>query len=347
MFERRNLWKTLLILFSLLAASFSLYIWQILRTPNLRTNSDKDFYLLIPSTSATFETVWDSLAAHQVVKDEVSFKFLAKLTDYDENVKPGRYRIKPNSGNYATLKMLKNGDQTPVRLTFNNIRLKSDLVHKVGTRFEFDSTQFAARLDNDSICRFYGFTRETILCMFLPNTYEIFWTTPVDKVFGRMKSEYDKFWTAERKAKARALGMTPVEVSILASIVEAESKKQDEKPRVAGVYINRLADNEPLQSDPTVIYALQNFGIRRLLNAQLRYPSPYNTYLNTGLPPGPINLPDLKSIDAVLNYERHPYKYFCASPQLNGYHIFAVTYEEHLVNARMYQAALNQLGIKK
>jgi UPF0755 protein len=347
MFERRNLWKTLLILFSILAASFSLYIWQILRTPNLQTDRDEDFYLYIPTKSATFEAVWDSLAKHRVVKDELSFKFLAKLLRYPDRVKPGRYRIKPNSGNLEVLRRLRSGDQTPVRLTFNNIRTKADLVHKVGTKFEFDSTQFAARLSSDSVTRFYGFTPETIMAMFLPNTYEVFWTTPVEKVFGRMKSEYDAFWTAERKAKAKAIGLTPVEVSILASIVEAETKKQDEKPRVAGLYLNRLTDGEPLQSDPTVIFALGNFGIKRLLYNQLRYDSPYNTYLNAGLPPGPINLPDLKSIDAVLNHEKHPYKYMCASPQLNGYHVFAVDYQEHLINARMYQAALNQLGIRK
>jgi UPF0755 protein len=346
MFERKNLWKTLVLILALVLVSFSYYAWQIFRTPNLNTESDEDFYLLIP-TGAGYQRVLDSLNAHKLINDQTSFRFLAKLMKYPELVKAGRYRIWPDMGNYDAIKLLRSGNQTPVRLTFNNIRLKSDLVHKVGTKFEFDSLTFARKLDDPETCRFYGFTPQTILAMFIPNTYEVFWTTPADKLLGRMKTEYDAFWTPVRRQQANRLNLTPVEVSVLASIVEAETKSQAEKPRVAGVYLNRLRANMPLQADPTVIYAIGDFGIRRLLRRQMLYDSPYNTYVHTGLPPGPINLPDSRSIDAVLNAESHRYLYFCASPDLNGTHLFATTLADHLVNARLYQQALDQLGIKK
>lgn len=347
MFKKGNWLKTFIIVFSLIVSCFSWYFWQIFKTPNLQTDKKESFYLLIPSKDATFESVWDTLKKHDVVKDEMSFKFLSKILKYQQVVKSGRYQIKPDMNNYAAITMLKKGEQAPVKLTFNNVRLKEDLIKKIGTKFEFDSTAFASMLYSDSTCRFYGFDNETIMSMFLPNTYEVFWNTTPQKLFGRMKSEYDKFWTAERKQKATAMGFTPVQVSILASIVEEETKKKDEKPRVAGLYLNRLKTNMPLQADPTIKFALKDFGIKRILFSQLRVNSPYNTYINTGLPPGPIRLADLTSLDAVLNYESHDYTYMCASPEFNGYHIFATNYDDHLKNAQLYQDALNKLGIKK
>lgn len=344
---RNKFFKYFIIIVSILAPIVSFYLWQIFYTANLNTEKDRDFYLLIPSKSARFETVIDSLKANKMVNNEMYFRFLSKVLKYPDHVKAGRYRIKPNTGNYEVIKALRSGNQAAVKLTFNNVRLKQDLVEKIGNKFEFDSTEFKRMLNDPAVCQFYGFKPETILCMFLPNTYEVYWNTTPQKLMGRMKSEYDKFWTDDRKAKAKAVGLSPVEVITLASIVEAETKKKDEKPRVAGVYLNRLAVSEPLRADPTVIYAIGDFGIKRLLHNQLLYKSPYNTYINTGLPPGPINLPEPSSIDAVLNREKHDYLYFCASPKLNGYHIFAVTYEEHLRNAKLYQEALNQLGIKK
>lgn len=343
----KNWIKYTIVIFSLLAASFSLYVWQVTTTPNLQADQKEGFYLRIPSEGATFQTVWDSLQKNDVVKDEMSFKFLARLTKYTQSVKPGRYYIKPNMGNYAALMMLRKGEQTPVKLTFNNVRLKEDLVKKIGIKFEFDSTAFAAMLSSDSVCRFYGFDTETIMCMFLPNTYEVYWNTSPQKLFGRMKSEYDRFWTPERRQKAAAMNFTPVQVSVLASIVEEETKKTDEKPRVAGLYLNRLRTNMPLQADPTIKFALKDFGIKRILFSQLQVNSPYNTYRNVGLPPGPIRLADLSSLEAVLNYEHHDYTYMCASPEFNGYHIFATNYDDHLKNAALYQDALNKLGIKK
>ncbi len=336
----------MVLILALLIISFSYYAWQIFRTPNLNTESDEDFYLLIP-TGATYQRVLDSLNHHKLINDQTSFRFLAKLMKYPELVKAGRYRLQPDLGNYDAIKLLRAGNQTPVRLTFNNIRLKSDLVHKVGTKFEFDSVRFAHMLDDPKTAQFYGFTPQTILAMFIPNTYEVFWTTPADKLLGRMKTEYDNFWNPVRREQASKLNLSPVEVSVLASIVEAETKSAAEKPRVAGVYLNRLRASMPLQADPTVIYAIGDFGIKRLLRRQMMFDSPYNTYVHTGLPPGPINLPDPRSIDAVLNAESHQYLYFCASPDLNGTHLFATNFTDHMANARLYQQALDRLGIKK
>ena len=339
--------KISILVIGFLAASFSYYVWQITTTPNLQADKDKSFALLIPQNS-TFESVWDTLKKNDVVNDELSFKFISKFMKYPGHIKPGRYIIKKNSGNYNTIVKLRSGDQDPINLTFNNVRLRKDLVHKIGTKFEFDSTAFQKVLFDSSLAKQYGFTDETFMCMFIPNTYDVFWNVEPKKIFDRMKFEYDKFWTADRKAKAKEIGLTPIEVSILASIVEEEqARKDDEKPKVAGLYINRLHKNMQLQADPTIKFALQDFAIKRVLNVHLAVKSPYNTYINTGLPPGPIRLANLASIDAVLNYAKHDYLYMCASPDLNGYHIFAKTYEEHLNNAKLYQQALNKMKIFK
>ena len=347
MFQRNKILKIIILLVGFLAASFSYYVWQILKTPNLQADKEKSFELLIPK-DATFETVWDSLSKNDVVKDEMSFKFVSKFMKYRGKVKPGRYLIKKNSGNYETIVKLRSGDQDPINLTFNNVRLRKDLVHKIGTKFEFDSTAFEKVLFDSTLAKQYGFNDETFMCMFIPNTYDIFWNVEPKKIFDRMKYEYDKFWTDERKSKAKEIGLTPIQVSILASIVEEEqARKDDEKPRVAGLYLNRFHQNMELQADPTIKFALQDFGIKRVLNEHLRTQSPYNTYIHKGLPPGPIRLANLASIDAVLNYEKHDYLYMCASPDLNGYHIFAKTYEDHLNNAKLYQQALNKMKIFK
>lgn len=344
--KNTKLIRIVFIVFALFTTMFSYYIWQITKTPNYKVDEKKGFALLIPK-GANFDTVWDSLRVNKIVRDELSFKFLAKLLKYKDNVKEGRYVIKANMGNYEVIKKLRSGDQDPIRLTFNNIRLKKDLIHKIGNKFSFDSTALSTILEDSATAQKYGFTNETFMCMFLPNTYEVFWTTTPDELLGTMKTWYDKFWTEERKRKAKEIGLDPIKAQIMASIVEAETKKADEKPRVAGVYMNRLRDNMPLGADPTVIFALQDFGIKRVTKAQLQTNSPYNTYRFVGLPPGPINLPDLASIDAVLNYEKHDYMYFCAKEDFSGYHNFAITYSDHLNNAKLWQDALNNRKIMK
>lgn len=337
----------LFIIISVLFVTFTFYGWQITQTPNFQQDKDKDFALLIPE-GATYETVLDTLKQNKVVNDQISFRFLAKLLNYPERVKSGRYLLKRNMGNWAAIQKLRHGQQDPVRLTFNNVRLKEDLIERVGSRFEFGSKKLGQLLGDAAVCQKYGFDTTTVVSMFLPNTYEIFWNTDPQKLLGRMHDEYKKFWTPARLAKAREINLTPVQVSTLASIVEEEQgPKRDERPRIAGMYVNRLNTNMPLQADPTIKFALKDFGIKRILKVQLGVDSPYNTYRNTGLPPGPIRLAELNSLDAVLNYERHNYTYMCAKEDFSGYHAFAENYREHLLNAAAYQNALNQRKILK
>ena len=343
----RNFKVGLFVTLAMLTTTFTFYFWQIFRTPNIQLDKQTSFALLIPE-NATYQTVLDTLNKHDVINDHISFQFLAKLLNYPDNIKPGRYVFKPNTNNYNAVKKLLSGVQDPLKLTFNNIRLKEDLIERIGGKFEFGEENFRKALNSPEVCNKYGLDTLTIVSMFLPNTYEIFWTTSTEKFLDRMHSEYKKYWTAERVAKAKEIGLTPVQVSILASIVEEEqARKVDERPRVAGLYINRLNALMPLQADPTIKFALQDFAIKRILNEQLRVKSAYNTYVNTGLPPGPIRVADFNSLNAVLNYDKHDYLYMCAKADLSGYHAFAKTYPEHLNNARMYQAELNRLKIMK
>ncbi|WP_247234540.1 endolytic transglycosylase MltG [Telluribacter sp. SYSU D00476] len=342
----RNFKIGIFITLAILVTTFTFYFWQIFKTPNLQLEKEDSFVLLIPE-KATYQTVLDTLKKHEVVNDYVSFQFLAKLLDYPESIKPGRYVIKPNTPNYPIIKKLKAGDQDAVKLTFNNIRLKDDLIARIGPRFAFGAEGLREALNSPEVSQKYGFDTVTVVSMFLPNTYEIYWNVSTEKFLDRMHSEYEKFWTDERKAKAKAMNMTPTQVTVLASIVEAETKKEDEKPRVAGVYLNRMEQGMPLQADPTIVFAWRDFSIRRVLNYHTQIKSPYNTYRNVGLPPGPINLPAPTSIDAVLNREDHKYIYFCARADFSGYHAFAENYEDHMKNARDYQQALNRLNIKQ
>lgn len=343
----RNLKIGLFLTVSILLTTFTFYFWQIYRSPNLQVGeTDKTFALLIPKGS-TFESVMDTLQMHKVVNDEVSFRFLAKLMKYPELVKEGRYEIEPRMSNRAALVKLRSGDQDAMTVTFNSMRQKSDLIQRLGSKFAFGPEALAERLNDPEVCQKYGFDTTTIVCLFLPNTYEFFWTIKPDALLERMGTEYKKFWTPERKAKAKALGLSQTQTQILASIVAAETNKLDEQPRVAGVYLNRLKRGIRLEADPTVIFALRDFGIRRLLNRQLTVDSPYNTYRYTGLPPGPINLPAPATIDAVLNAEQHDYLYFVVDARFNGYHTFSKTHAQHLANARLYQQALNRMKIMK
>jgi UPF0755 protein len=230
-------------------------------------------------------------------------------------------------------------------VTFNTIRSKEELSEKITARLEVRKEQVLALLQDKAYIRKFGFEEETILSMFIPNTYELWWNTSAEGLIDRMHAEYQNFWTEERKQKAESLGLSQQEVSTLASIVQAESQKADERPRIAGVYLNRLRMGMALQADPTLVFAVGDFSLRRILNSHKAIDSPYNTYKYTGLPPGPINLPDVNSLDAVLNAEKHRYLYFCAKEDFSGYHSFAENYAEHLQNANRYQRALNAANI--
>ncbi|WP_299819231.1 endolytic transglycosylase MltG [uncultured Pontibacter sp.] len=343
--ERSMVIPALIVLFLFLFVSFSYYAFQIVYTPNVDTKK-RDTFVTIP-TGATYEQAMDSIEASEVIIDKLSLRFMAKLMDYDELVKPGRYKLEHGWGNRQLIGVLRIGQQTPVNLTFANVRLRTQLATKLATEIEASEQELDSLLSDEAYLATLGFDTATIVSMFIPNTYEVYWTTTAPELMARMKKEYDKFWTAERKAKAEQLGLSQKEVSTLASIVQAETIKNDEKPRVAGVYLNRLQKGMRLEADPTVVFAVRDFTIRRVLNVHLQHDSPYNTYKYAGLPPGPINVPDISSIDAVLNPEEHKYIYFCAKEDFSGYHSFAVTHSEHIANARRYQQALTARNIMK
>ena len=328
----------------MLFASFSFYAYQLLFTPNVQLEK-KDTYLYVP-TGADFATVKDSLDKNDVLNDKVSFHFLARLMKYRENVKPGRYLLPKNSTNLTIIKMLKQGRQAPVKVTFNNVRLKTDLADLLSKKLEFTAQDFLNLVNNKELTEQYGFSPNTITAMFIPNTYEFYWNITAKTFLEKMHGEYEKFWNSKRLALAKETGLTPVEVVTLASIVEAETNDNKEKPTIAGLYLNRLRTGMPLQADPTLKYALGDFTIKRIYSGHIAFDSPYNTYMYTGLPPGPINLPSITSIDAVLNYSKHKYIYFCAHHDLNGRHEFSETYEDHLKLAAQYRKALDKLNIK-
>jgi UPF0755 protein len=307
-------------------------------------NQDKITYVYIDDKKDYQDVLFQLKSAH--IKDIDFFKQLAVVMKYPENVKSGKYEIKPAMSYIELLKMLRSGEQSPVQLTFNTIRLKKDLIERVGSQFMFGQEQLANALADPDICETLGFDTTTIVCMFIPNTYQIYWTVSVDHFLQKMKKEYERFWTAERLDKAKELSLSPVEVAVLASIVEEETAARSEYPEVAGLYINRLRKGMLLQADPTVKFAVGDFALRRILYAHLSVDSPYNTYKYQGLPPGPIRIPSIAGMNAVLNYTRHNYLYMAAKEDFSGRHRFAVTFSEHKLNARKYQEALNQRGIR-
>ena len=298
-------------------------------------------------TNDTYIDVLNRIKTDKIVKDPETFDYVAKLMKYPESIKSGKYKLTPGMSNRTLIGNLRGGYQEAVKLRFSNIRLKENLAAVLGENFQADSAQFSALLNNEALAEQYGFTKDNFYAMFIPNTYEIYWNTSPEKVIERLNEEYKKFWTAERLEKAKSLNMTPAEVSILASIVRGEALHNDEMPMIAGLYLNRLKKGMLLQADPTVIFANNDFTIRRVLNKHLTIDNPYNTYRFKGLPPGPINMPPIVAIDAVLNPANHDYIYMCAKEDFSGYHAFATTVTEHLVNARKFQKALDDRNIKK
>ncbi len=338
--KKTYVYLVLFLAFSIGLITAVLYGYQTVKSANILV--DKEAQLLLIPKNATFRMVQDSLIAGDYVQNIVSFSFLAKLMDYDKQVKPGRYLLQPNMSNLEAIRFLRLGEQYPVNITFNNIRLKKDLAEKITRNLELDETTFLNALEDPTVTEKYGFSTDDIMSMFIPNTYEVYWNVSVEKLFDRMYAEYNNFWNIERKQLAETIGLTVKEVSVLASIVYAESSKSDEIPKVAGLYMNRLNRNMALQADPTLIFAAQDFTIKRVLNKHKEIESPYNTYKYTGLPPGPINLPPIVALKGVLNYAKHNYIYMCAKEDFSGYHNFASSHRQHINNARRYQRALNK-----
>jgi UPF0755 protein len=331
--------KTIGILFLVALAIGGYVAWNIFG-PHVSAPADKYFYI---KTGETYDEVIASLKDQKIVKGGFFFNKLVAQAKYKNNVKAGRYEIKNNSSVYALIKMLKAGKQSPVRLVINKLRLKEDLAGKIGKTFEVDSLEAINFLNNKDSIAAYKLDENTLMSAIIPNTYEFNWNTSFKKIFSRLKNEQEKFWNADRLQKAKAKSLSPLQAYIIASIVEEETNKADDKPLVASVYTNRFIKGEKLQADPTVKFAKKDFLMTRILFSDLKFESPYNTYVHTGLPPGPICTPSTNSIDAVLNAPKTDYMFFVAKPDFKGYSNFAVTYAEHQVFAKAYQRALDSL----
>ncbi|HKJ41256.1 MAG TPA: endolytic transglycosylase MltG [Sunxiuqinia sp.] len=291
---------------------------------------------------ATFDQVLDSLRARNILNNEKAFKWVSQKKDYKANIRAGNYVFDKGMNTNQIVNMLRSGEQKPVSVTFNNVRFFDELAGKVSSYIEPDSLQMLKYLQDTVTIHALGFNKYSFHAMFIPNTYEFYWTTTPEQFVERMDAEYHRFWNEDRLAQAKAIGLTPIQVSTLASIVQEETVKADEKPRVAGLYLNRLRKGMLLQADPTIKFAIGDFSIQRVLNKYLEIKSPFNTYIHQGLPPGPINFPEISSIEAVLNAEKNDFLYMCASDKFNGYHNFAKTLHQHNLNARKYQRALNE-----
>lgn len=343
--SKKKLFKPLCIAFvivTIILAGAGYIYYYYFKKPNF--SPDKTTYVYI-RPDMPFDDLMQQLETVGKMQHAGSFRSLANHKEYPENMKTGRYAVEPGMNNERLLKNLIAGRQSPVKLTFNNIRTIPQFAKRMSDQLMVDSLTFMKTFQNKDFVSSLGFTEETLPAMFIPNTYEVYWNTSAEKFCERMDKEFKNFWNPDRSARAEEIGLTPVEVSTLASIVEEETNKRDEFPIVAGLYINRLKMGMKLQADPTVKYSVGDFALRRVLNVHLETDSPYNTYQNYGLPPGPIRFPSIQVIDAVLNYSHHNYIYMCAKEDLSGRHNFAVTAAQHAVNRNKYIAALNQLRI--
>jgi UPF0755 protein len=315
--------------------------WNFLG-PTVHTPEKKYFYI---STGETYEGVKAGLHDLKIISSETWFAWASKLIGYNK-VKPGRYEIKKGMSLTGLVRMLRNGQQSPVNFVITKIRTKEVLASKIGAAFECDSLQMINFLNSPDSLNEYALDTNTVMAAAMPFTYTLKWNSTAGKIFEQFYTAYKTFWTDKRKQKADSLRLSPVQVSALASIIDEETNSATDKPNVASVYLNRIKMGMPLQADPTLKFALRNFGLKRVLNVHKEVPSPYNTYTNKGLPPGPICTPALETIDAVLNSPNTGYVYFVASSAFDGTHIFTINYADHMKYARIYQQELNKRNIK-
>jgi len=332
-----------LILVVISAAAFLYYIFM---SPNISLRKKEQPYVFI-ATGSAYEKAIASADTTIEIKSRFTFELASKLLNYRQRVHAGRYKVYTGMSNLALIKLLRSGIQSPVNLVFNTIRTKEQFAERIGQQLETSTDSLMMLLNDNKFLTGFGLNTISSLTLFIPNTYELFWNTSAIRFFERMKNEHEKFWSEERMQKASAIGLSPTEISVLASIIEQETQQTDEKPLLAGVYLNRLKKNMKLEADPTLVFALGDFSIKRVLSEYKEIDSPYNTYKNYGLPPGPICIPSIASIDAVLDRVSHRYLYFCAKDDFSGYHVFASTYEQHQINARRFHSVLNRRGIRK
>ena len=309
------------------------------------SKSESTVYLFIDDN----DTQDSVLAKLQPISSSMGMTALSTLlrhSSYAENVHSGRFAINPGDGPITVFRRLKNGQQSPFRLTIPEVRTMDRLASVLGQKLMIDSASIADALYSEETCQRYGYDTTTIAAMFVPNTYEVYWNMSTDNLLERLQKEHDRFWQGEREEKAARKQLTPTEICTLASIIDEETSNNSEKPMIAGMYLNRLKSGMPLQADPTIKFALKKFELKRIWQKLLQIDSPYNTYKYEGLPPGPIKIASIKGIDAVLNAAEHDYLYMCAKEDFSGTHNFATTYQEHLKNAARYTKALNERGIQ-
>jgi len=318
-------------------------LWWIF-SPSVVIENSKDSYINI-STGSEYEDVQKIVVDRGLVKNIKAFNWVAKRKNYSNFIHPGHYEFEDGMNNNDIINLLRSGTQTPVNLIFNNIRSLERLSSIVAGQIEADSSEIIDLLLDENYISQFKFSHETVMGAFIPNTYEFYWNTSASGFVERMIGEYEKFWNKERKDKATAKSLTIKQVGVLASIVDGETVRETEKSRIAGVYLNRLKKGIRLQADPTIIFAIGDFSRNRVLKADLQVDSPYNTYRYAGLPPGPISVPSVSGIDAVLNAEDHSFLYFCARADMSGYHHFSKSLREHNRYAYKYRQALNKLKI--
>lgn len=346
--KKSKIWRiaSLTLVILILSGVYTGYeLYQKILHNNVVVSESQGPYLYI-KTGSDFNDVCNTLTARGIVKNINTFTWVAEKKNYVHRIKPGKYRIKDGMNNNQLINLLRSGEQEVVTISFQNLRTLEQLSGTVAKGIEADSSSIISLLKDASFVRGYGFNKYEVMSMFLPNTYEFYWSTSAEQFFKRMAQEYKEFWNESRIQKARSMNLSQSEVTVLASIVQAEQTiRPDERAIVAGLYVNRLKKGMRLESDPTVIFALNDFTVKRVLNADRNIDSPYNTYQHKGLPPGPINIPDISSIDAVLNYKKHEFIFMCAKEDFSGYHYFAKTYREHTVYARRYRNELNRRKI--
>ncbi len=331
--------KTIKIAAIIIALVLAYAGWNVFG-PVVSAPNEKYFYI---KSGSGYDEVKNQLSEQHVLNSFFFFDIISKRVGYNHNVKAGRFSIKNGSNIISLIRMLKSGNQAEVRLVINKIRTKEEFAGKIGNNFEADSAEaIKFLLSNDSLAP-YHLDTNTVLTTIIPNSYLFWWNGSFKKIFERLKKQHDYFWEGERTEKAKMKGYTPDQIYTIASIVEEETNMEADKGKIASVYFNRVSKNMKLEADPTVKYAMRDFGLKRILHGHLDYPSQYNTYYKTGLPPGPICTPSINTIDAVLDAPKTDYIFFVAKPDFGGYSNFASTYSEHLQFAKAYQAALDNL----
>ena len=340
--------KIILLLIGCILVLGGYWAYENIFKSNVHLNGKKFTYIYV-KTGATFNDVLDELYSQNIIDDHESFEWMAKEMDLPEHINSGKYRIDAKMSNRSIVKMIINAKQEKVKLSFNSqIRNKEQFIEYVSDKLEIEQNELEDYCSNDAILgEQYGLNGDNFMCLIVPETYEVSWTTHIEDLFPLIEKAYSAVWTKEKKAKAKNIGYSVSEVVTIASIVQSESAIKTEQQKIAGVYINRLKQDMKLQADPTIVFANGNFDVQRVLSADKEIDSPYNTYKYKGLPPGPICLVKPSVIDAVLNYSKHNYTYFCANPDFSGTSCFTNDYKVHMKNASAYQAALNKKGIKR